>query len=103
MFCIFLGREFEDKKSFKIFVTKTHGNILGAVWLNIHSILLDLFFLLFLLLCTIDRIQEKKISLKKHELVSSLLKLVWVLVKSFVVFALRQQLWFRLHRGNVNL
>ena len=44
MFCIFLGREFEEKKSFKIFVTKTHGNILGAVWLNIHSILLDLFF-----------------------------------------------------------
>jgi len=60
MFCIFLGREFEEKKGFKIFVTKTHGNILGAVWLNIHSILLDLFFLLFLLLCTIDRIQEKK-------------------------------------------
>lgn len=24
-------------------------------------------------------------------------------MKSFVVFALRQQLWFRLHRGNVNL
>lgn len=73
MFCIFLGREFEEKKGFKIFVTKTHGNILGAVWLNIHSILLDLFFLLFLLLCTIDRIQEKKTSLEKHELVSSLL------------------------------
>lgn len=50
MFCIFLGSEFEEK-SFKIFVTKTHGNILGAVWLNIHNILLDLFFLLFLI-CT---------------------------------------------------
>lgn len=43
MFCIFLGRNLK-KKNFKIFVTKTHGNILGAVWLNIHSILLDLFF-----------------------------------------------------------
>lgn len=44
MFCIFLVREFEEKKGFKIFVTKTHGIILGAVWLTIHSILLDLFF-----------------------------------------------------------
>ena len=49
----------KKKKVSRFLLQKTHGNILGAVWLNIHSILLDLFFLLFLLLCTIDRIQKK--------------------------------------------
>lgn len=60
------------------------------MWRDIHSILLDLFFLLF---CTIDS-QDNNPPLKSMD-ISSLLKLVWVLVKSFVVFALRQQLWFR--------
>ena len=57
MFCIFLGRNL--KRNLKIFVTETHGNILGGVWLDIHSILLDLFFPSLFLLCTIDRIQAK--------------------------------------------
>lgn len=94
MFCIFLGRELGEKKGFKIFVTKTHGNILGAVWLDIHSILLDLFSPLFLL-CTIVRLQEDNLPQKAWTCFFTA-KLVWVLVKSFVVFALRQQLWFRL-------
>lgn len=78
------------------FCYKNNANILGAVSLTIHSILLDWFSSFSVQKTSGKYLPSKSMTLFLHCWTSL------VSVKFLDVFALRQQLWFRLQHGGIN-